>query len=92
MIVQREAVRQLLSKLDPEGTAQRWSALLKRRVYSVPTPNYLWHLDSNHKLIRYVRKFAIYEIEPNLKHPIYHHHNTELNANQHIIGVLNHFE
>lgn len=57
-IVQRERVRKLLSELDPEGTAQRWSAVLKRRVYSVPTPNYLWHLDSHHKLIRYLQLFV----------------------------------
>ena len=24
-----------------------------RRVYSVPGPNYLWHIDGNHKLIKY---------------------------------------
>ena len=24
-----------------------------RRVYSVPGPNYLWHIDGNHKMIRY---------------------------------------
>lgn len=26
---------------------------IHRRSYSVPGPNYLWHLDGNHKLIRY---------------------------------------
>ena len=26
--------------------------LYTRRVYSVPLPNYVWHLDGNHKLIR----------------------------------------
>lgn len=28
--------------------------VLRRRQYSVPGPNALWHIDGNHKLIRYV--------------------------------------
>lgn len=27
--------------------------VLRRRQYSVPGPNSLWHIDGNHKLIRY---------------------------------------
>ncbi|TFK84419.1 hypothetical protein K466DRAFT_553601 [Polyporus arcularius HHB13444] len=26
---------------------------IDRRVYSVPYPNYLWHIDGHHKLIRW---------------------------------------
>ena len=51
-LVQRERVRRMLAEVDPIGSAQRLSVAVKRRVYRVPTPNYLWHLDSNHKLIR----------------------------------------
>ena len=29
------------------------SSRIRRRSYSVPGPNYLWHVDGNHKLIRY---------------------------------------
>ena len=32
-----------------------------RRTYSVPGPNYLWHTDGNHKLIRY--RMAIHGID-----------------------------
>ena len=53
-IVQREIVRKILVEVDPIGASQRLSSVVKRRVYSVPSPNFLWHLDSNHKLIRFV--------------------------------------
>lgn len=52
MIIQRERVRTMLAEVDPVGTANRWAQTVKRRVYSVPTPNSLWHIDSNHKIIR----------------------------------------
>ena len=38
--------------LDPSVTTRKRAAI-RRRVYSVPYPNYLWHLDTNHKLIRW---------------------------------------
>jgi len=31
----------------------RWHQLIHRRVYSVPGPNALWHIDGNHRLIRW---------------------------------------
>ena len=52
LIVQRERVRKLLAEVDPEGTSSRWTLTVKKRVYRVPTSNFLWHLDSNHNLIR----------------------------------------
>ena len=57
--VQRERVRNALRTVDPLGTAERFRSVLKRRVYKVPTPNYLWHLDTNHKLIMW--NFVIHE-------------------------------
>ena len=47
-------VRQMMQKEDPEGTVTRWVNTVKRRVYSVSGPNALWHIDGNHKLIRYL--------------------------------------
>ena len=41
-----------LSEMDPASAALRWASLIHRRVYSVPHPNALWHLDGNHKIIR----------------------------------------
>ena len=53
IIVQVNRVNRLLREVDPVGTARRWSMGIQRRSYHVPTANYLWHLDTNHKLIRW---------------------------------------
>ena len=51
--IQRWRVRQCLRQVDPIGVALRWRPVIYRRKYSVPTPNALWHIDGNHKLIRW---------------------------------------
>ncbi|EPT00177.1 hypothetical protein FOMPIDRAFT_1123102, partial [Fomitopsis schrenkii] len=35
------------------GAALRRHKTVKRRVYHVPRPNHLWHIDGHHKLIRW---------------------------------------
>ena len=47
-------LRECLSNLDPHFNS-RWAKPIRRRVYSVPYPNSLWHIDGNHKLVRYVQ-------------------------------------
>ena len=51
--IPRRRVRNCLRTLDPVGTVLRWRSTIYRRKYNVPTPNALWHIDSNHKLIRW---------------------------------------
>ncbi|CAB4008460.1 cytosolic Fe-s cluster assembly factor nubp1-b-like [Paramuricea clavata] len=51
--VPRRRVRAGINRVDPRNTALRWGALVSRRVYSVPWPNSLWHLDGHHSLIRW---------------------------------------
>ena len=46
-------VRLLCHRMDPIGVVTRWMAVVERRTYKVPGPNSLWHIDGNHKLIRY---------------------------------------
>ncbi|XP_023662381.1 uncharacterized protein [Paramormyrops kingsleyae] len=54
IIVQRWRVRQSLIRTNPEGVALRtMSHRLQRRTYQVAGPNSLWHLDGNHKLIKW---------------------------------------
>ena len=50
--VQESRVRASLERVDPVGIAGRWSQhqCVHRRVYTVPYPNALWHIDSNLKL------------------------------------------
>lgn len=53
IIVQRSRVRAAIHRVDPENTALRRSVTIRRRVYHVDGPNCLWHVDGNHKLIRW---------------------------------------
>ena len=48
-------IQQCISEIDPINTALRWAAPTSRRHYSVPYSNFIWHLDGNHKLVRFVR-------------------------------------
>ncbi|XP_060085554.1 uncharacterized protein LOC132564966 [Ylistrum balloti] len=50
--IQRRRVRQTLNRVDPEAAAQKWSRAIVRRVYKVPVPNSLWHMDGHMRLIR----------------------------------------
>lgn len=49
-------LQESLRRVDAEGVYMRRLRLhvLRRRQYSVPGPNSLWHIDGNHKLIRSV--------------------------------------
>ena len=38
--------------LDPLGPTECRRPPIRRWVYSVPCPNYVWHIDGNHKLIK----------------------------------------
>jgi transposase len=55
--VQRMRLRDSLHKVDGKGVQERKKGRLHRRVYNVQGPNHLWHVDTNHKLIRW--KFVI---------------------------------
>ena len=51
--LQQHRVRECMHRVDPLGVATRWGESIRRRVYNVLSPLSLWHLDGNHKLIRY---------------------------------------
>ena len=51
--VQRSRVRASIRRVDGLGQVLRNHATIDRREYSVPYPNYLWHIDGHHKLIRW---------------------------------------
>ena len=56
--VSQVRVREALHRVDPEGVAIRFSSAVQRRKYAVFSPLSLWHLDGNHKLIRYEHEHA----------------------------------
>ena len=45
-------VQESISRIDPVNTALRWAEPISRRIYSVASPNALWHMDGTHKLMR----------------------------------------
>lgn len=51
--VTRVRLRASIHRTDPHGVVERGRHVIRRRVYSVPYANYVWHIDSNHKLIRW---------------------------------------
>lgn len=60
IIVQRDRIGKLLPEINPVGTSMRWAQTIKRRSYSVRTPNSLWHIDTHHALVKYVSTFYIF--------------------------------
>ena len=48
-------VREAMHRTDPEGVAMRWLSITPRAEYCVSGPLALWHIDGNHKLIRYLQ-------------------------------------
>lgn len=51
--VQRERLRRSLHRVTCVATDSPPLPSIYRRTYSVPGPNYLWHVDGNHKMIRW---------------------------------------
>ncbi|XP_074519124.1 uncharacterized protein LOC141784985 [Halichoeres trimaculatus] len=53
--IQRQRVQDSMHRVDPRGVLMRTLQLnpRRRRVYNVPAPNSLWHIDGYHKLIRW---------------------------------------
>lgn len=54
IVIQRNRIFESLVRVDEAGVALRWSHAIQRRTYQVSGPNALWHIDGNHKLIRYI--------------------------------------
>ena len=50
--VPRQAVRGAIHAVDPDGVEERKCKPI-RRVYRNPFPNFVWHIDGNHKLVRW---------------------------------------
>ena len=51
--VQQSRIRESQRRIDPEGGVMRRLTVTQRRHYSVRAPLSLYHIDGNHKLIRY---------------------------------------
>lgn len=51
--MQQSRIRESLRRVDPRGIIVRRLTVTRRRTYSVPGPLSLYHIDGNHKLIKY---------------------------------------
>ncbi|XP_069119686.1 uncharacterized protein [Argopecten irradians] len=51
--VPKRLVQKILREMDPASSVLRWGLMARRRKYSVPGPNSLWHIDGHHALIRW---------------------------------------
>ena len=51
--VQWYRLRDSIHRLDSKGVSETKRGRLHRRVYEVAGPNHLWHIDTNHKLVRW---------------------------------------
>lgn len=51
--VPRAKLRAAIHRIDHANTMCRRSTTIQRRVYTVPHPNAVWHIDGNHKMIRW---------------------------------------
>ena len=58
--VPRAKLRASIHRVDPINTALRRSIVVRRRVYHVSGPNAVWHIDGNHKLIRWTEDMVIH--------------------------------
>ena len=53
IFVTRARLRASIHRVDPVNTAARRSVTIRRRVYYADGPNARWHVDGNHKLIKW---------------------------------------
>jgi len=53
ILVQRQRLRDSITRTDPIRRYLRWHEVVSRRTYSVRRSNSLWHIDGHHSLIRW---------------------------------------
>lgn len=60
--VQQNRIREPQRRIDPDGVVMRRLTVTRRRQYNVSAPLSLYHIDGNHKLIRYVYDISVIAI------------------------------
>ena len=51
--VQKRRITKALLRIDPRNSNLRWTSIIQRRKYSVPSANSLWHIDGHHSFINW---------------------------------------
>ena len=84
--VKQRRIRAMMRALDPEGTSLRWYGAIYRRTYSVPSPNALWHIDGNHKMIRW--RFIIHACIDGFSRLVIYLHCADNNRSDTVLGLF----
>ena len=58
LLIQRQRIRDSLRRIDPQEHKRGLLELYTEESTEVPSPNSLWHIDGNHKLVRW--RFVIH--------------------------------
>ena len=56
--VTRKELRESIHRVDHVNVIGRSNSVVRRRIYSVPHSNFIWHIDTHHKLIKW--RFVIH--------------------------------
>jgi len=56
--IPRHSLRSAIHRVDHINIVAWKRSVVRRRIYSVPHPNHIWHIDGHHKLIRW--RFVIH--------------------------------
>ena len=56
--ITRQALHNSIHRVDHTNVIMRRRNVIRRRVYSVPFPNSVWHIDGHHKIVRW--RFVIH--------------------------------
>lgn len=84
--VTRQAVRNSIHRVDHLNVVKRRRSVIKRRIYSVPHPNYIWHIDGHHKLIRW--RFVIHGSIDGFSRTITYLGCSDNNRSQTVLGLF----
>ena len=66
--VPRQALHDSIHRVDHENIDACCNSIIHRRVYSVPHPNSVWHIDGHHKLVRW--RFVIHGAIDGFSHTV----------------------
>lgn len=87
--IQRYKVRLAISRIDPEGLNNRREKLhkrIRRRVYHVPHAHFMWHIDGNHKMIRW--KFVVHAAVDGYSRTCVYLHCSDNNRSETVLSLF----
>ena len=90
IIVPRRRLRASLTRADVEGRAERRLTTINRRSYWCPSPNYVWHSDGTHKLVRW--RFVVHVAVDGYSRLIAYCHCSDINKAKTVVDLFKNAE